>query len=351
MDYFKCKEQGFTLLEMLLVLVIISSIVIMGLNYTLQKSAELRRDKATLQYQQILNAGLAYYLSESKWPTLEDLQVAPGGYLPNIPLINPWGYPYEVAEITPKKEGGTLFYVYSQVPAKNATDLAQANALAGRLPMAFTTMSDPPDPTVLCVAKGEAEGKTEPEPEPESEACYLAASVSVPGQNLNNARSINFSNLYHHGGCVPAPECPANMTPTIMVVPTSVSGVNDRDSVVTYPISSFTAYAYGKANGTATPDSSPAQSDQVAECLIPGAIPNARTCQSTIYTNIPPKATDKFWRVCLRIITSKGDVSETNPEKYDASWGKYVSLLAVTYCEPGSPPSKKVGSDFKVYSN
>lgn len=332
------KKLGFTLLEMLLVLTIISTIIVMGLKYTLQKSDELRRDRTALQYQQILNASLAYYLNVSQWPTnITQLTTSPGGYLPNMALNNPWGNPYLVTTVI-SEEGGTLFYVYSQVPGGSDIYLAQANMIAGRLPMAFVTNTNPPDPESPCTA--------------DDEVCYIASNVSVPGQNLNNARSINFSNLYHNGACVPAPECPANMTPSIMAVPTSVSGVNDPGGVYVYPIGSFTAYAYGKANGTTQPDTLPAAPDQVAGCLVPpDTIPAATPCQSTSGTNMPPTpGGNKYWRICLRVITQKGDVAETNTETGALAWGQYANILAITYCEPGNPPSKPVGSDFTVFS-
>src|SRR5687768_2200405 len=62
------KTKGFTLLEMLLVLAISSSLVVLLLNYTTQKSDEMRRDKTVLQIQQILNAALSYYVNTSTWP-------------------------------------------------------------------------------------------------------------------------------------------------------------------------------------------------------------------------------------------------------------------------------------------
>ena len=37
---------------------------------------------------------------------------------------------------------------------------------------------------------------------------YVTAQVTTPGQNLNNARSVNFVGIYHNGACVPVPNCP-----------------------------------------------------------------------------------------------------------------------------------------------
>src|SRR6185295_12957830 len=91
------RSTGFTLIEMLLVLVIMSFIVIAIIGYTEQRSDALRRDRTVLQIQQIQNAAIAYYISNSAWPSaVSDLQTA--GFLPNtMTIANPWGNPYFMA--------------------------------------------------------------------------------------------------------------------------------------------------------------------------------------------------------------------------------------------------------------
>jgi prepilin-type N-terminal cleavage/methylation domain-containing protein len=321
MTKLKSTQSGFTLMEMLLVMVIVSVIVVMGINYTTQKTEELRRDRAALQYQQILNAALAYYISTnaSAWPTIAILKT--NGYLPNLTLNNPWGNAYLTATVN------NMFYVYSRVPSGTASLLSQANILAGRLPFAFATTSSPPATGSLCAAG--------------SAACYVAAGVTIPGQNLNNARSINFANLYHHGACVPAPICPANMVQEVMAVPVSVAGVNDVGSSSIYAIHSFTAYAYGTYNGGGTnaPLSTPdLAGDNVANCDNTAAL----ACTGGSSGGAIDPSTS-YWRVCLKVITSKGDVSATNPTQ----WAQYATILAVTRCAPVGEP---YGSDFSVWT-
>jgi len=314
------KKRGFTLLEMLLVLVIVSSMVALGLNYTTQKADELRRDRASMQYQQILNAGLAYNLSMSTWPTLA--QLSTNGFLPNVVQNNPWGNAYNVTTVT-VTNGGTLFYVFSLVPVASAAQLALANTLAGRLPMAFATTANPPDPTQLCTV-----GST----------CYVAAAVPAPGQNLNNARSVNFANLYHHGACVPAPACPANMTPEILTVPTEVAGVNDPTPPTppnVYPVSYFKAYALGGANGV------PVVASAVPSC--PG--------DTTACVISWPSPVATYWRVCMQVVTSQGDVATTNTATGANAWGQFETILAITRCVPGSPTTTEpTGSNFGVFT-
>jgi len=76
----RAKVTGFTLIEMLLVLIIVSMIIYMGLGYLQQRTVQIRMDRTSLQMQQILNAGMAYYIANSTWPAnLACLQGVGGG--------------------------------------------------------------------------------------------------------------------------------------------------------------------------------------------------------------------------------------------------------------------------------
>jgi prepilin-type N-terminal cleavage/methylation domain-containing protein len=304
--------KGFTLIEILLVLVIVSVIILASINYMRQRALQMRMDRASTQIQQILNAGLAFYVANGKWPTnlATDLQ---GTYLPNVTFNNPWGKPYQIAAPTPQ-----LFYVYTQITTVSSGGAsAAANIIAGMLPLGYTSTSGGTPP-----ATGSSCGAG-------VNSCYVVSSVNIPGQNLNNARAVNFAGLYHHGGCVPVPTCPVDssgntMIPQVMVVPASVSGVNDADSTPSnvYPISSFTAYATG-----GTSSSPPA-------CQSSSSAP---ACGGT-----DPAGT-RYWRACLQVITEKGQVTSATP-----AWGQLVTLMAVTRC---SVNNEAAGSTFSVFSN
>lgn len=327
----KHKQQtGFTLLEMLLVLAIMGGVLILALNYGTRQAAQQRRDKTALQMQQILNAGLAYYTSYGSWPvpsgtcsfaststsnaTLpSSLTTLTGsGYLPSSVSSNPFGFSYKLAcdSVT-----GGVFYVITQFNNK-----ANALIVAGEMPVAY--LSD---------QYGNAS----------TSGLYVTAQVTIPGQNLNNARSVNFAGIYHHGACVPVPSCPGYstvtrscnsgtncMTPQIMVSPTSVSGVSDSGSTNVYPITSFTAFAYGPATNPKS-------------CLTG----TATSC--SIGTGGVASPSGLYWRVCLQVITGKGIVSTTNTSTGSSAWGQYVSMMAVTRC---APPSEPIGSDFTVFT-
>jgi prepilin-type N-terminal cleavage/methylation domain-containing protein len=313
MKSLKQALRGFTLLEMMLVMVILSAIILGIATYSEQRMAQLRQDRAVLQIQQILNAGLAYYLNTTTWPIslTDDLQgiqgdaTHQGGYLPGpsntVHIYNPWGGTYVIGHSSTTSAPNALFAVCTTISAGAATPTVM-NILAGRLPMAYVVDGD---------HSADCATSTIPTATPcVGTSCTLIATVNVPGQNLNNARSVNFAGVYHHGACVAEPKCPANMTPQILVAPVSVSGMVNNPSEI-YPISSFTAYVV--AGGAVTS---------------PGPV----KCTGDTNTTACPASTgpnDKYWRVCLQIITQNGPVVYNDPTGKDAA-----TILAITRCAP-----------------
>jgi type II secretory pathway pseudopilin PulG len=332
------KVTGFTLLEMLLVMAIATTILIAVMGYATHKNDELMRDRTVMQIEQILNGGLAYYINYSAWPTSSDLStLQTAHYLPAGTILNPWGKPFsQTADATTN-----LFSVCTTVPgtATNKTAFASASILAGRLPMAsaingdIASCSTATTSTSVCTVN--------------SSSCTVVARVNIPGQNINNARSINFAGLYRNGACVPAPVCPGNnvMTPQIMVVPVSVSGFYSPS--FSYPLTGFTAYATGESLSTPTPTSS-----QPLDCSADTPAPAdcfssyGTTATSTAITLSAP-LTGNYWRVCVRINTSNGTISKANGSGYQ--WGETAAILLVmTRCMPNNEPT---GSDFTVFTS
>jgi prepilin-type N-terminal cleavage/methylation domain-containing protein len=79
------KNQGFTLLEMLLVLVIVSSILGMVLNLSTARMDQFRREKTAMQMQAVMTAASAYFVAYNAWPNIAGLQSA--GYMQLLFLV------------------------------------------------------------------------------------------------------------------------------------------------------------------------------------------------------------------------------------------------------------------------
>lgn len=312
--------KGFTLIEILLVLAIIAMLIYLGIGYYQQHLISSRIDKASLQMQQILNAGLAYYLANGEWPAdLGTLQNPKAPYLPST-IISP--FLTNSYTVFYDKQSPTLLSVSLKISAAN-NSAALAESIAGKLPLAYTTTSNPQKNPPTKVNNCQS-GKV----------CYVVGQVNIPGQNLNNAMAVNFVGEYRNGGCVPVPNCPAfspngqQMTPQIFVVPASVSGFSKSSLSQILPIESFTAYATGPTSQA-------------------GANPPA--CQNGAKRSCKEQGNNasnlNYWRVCLQIYTTNpsGPISTASGD-----WGDNVWLAAFTRCAIANEPS---GSPSSVFTN
>lgn len=327
----KMKEKGVTLIEILLVLVIISAIIWGSMTYVQQKALQTRIDKTSIQMQQILNAGLAYYVANGKWPISLDClkgDTTAGTncsliYLPENLINNAWGDPYVVAN------SNSLFYVHSNIistaTTANGTAFAIASTLAGVLPLSYVTL---PTQTVPPT------GTTTPPCTATDSSCMVVASVNIPGENLNRAGAVNFAGLYHHGACVPVPTCPVDMTgahalrPQIMVVPVSINGINiEGGADRMFPLTSFTAYATGPSSNP--PSCGPPNNDRPV-------------CAGTEDPGVSRPASGQYWRACAQVITELGDVAQTNAKE----WGIKTTLMAITRCAISGEPAGSKESMF-----
>jgi len=322
------NQKGVTLIEMLLVLVISVSLLMMFLGYTTQKSDQLRRDRLTMEMQQILNAALVYYVNNGQWPGPNTCQGGVGnvvdathplvtaGYLPNPPAY--WNV-YGIGFRTCVDSVTNNFYLLNRVPtAENPI----GGVIASQLPSGITVVApvaSPLPPFVSSFTQAACSTATG------GNGCFIVSMVPIPGQNLNNARSVNFASIYNAGQCVPVPTCPNNTTATILAVPVSVSGTNDNNgnaSPNVYPISSLTAYA---TNPAASPTTCPGvYNDNCAH--VTGA--------------------SQYWRVCLSVTTERGTVLGSNVYQDTKNMG---SILALTRCSP-STPAEPTGSTFNTYT-
>lgn len=389
------NSKGFTLLEMTLVLVVAASILVMILGYVTQKSTELRRDRTSLQIQQILNAALAYYVDNGTWPVPQCTAGGGGGggncgcgswfdlttlqqsgyLLPSTAsLVSPWGQGYLVScndKVTTGGGGGGGSATTKQITGTfsvqtNVTNPNEAVIIAGRLPFGFVSDSDgsalSPPTAGSCTLTP-----------PYANTCTMVlSSVSIPGQNLNNARSINFAGIYNNGACVPAPVCPGGMKPQIFVTPTQVNGNwNINNSSALYPIESFAAFARGKNYA-----GDPGLNNEVFDCEVVtnpptptgGGAPRICNSFSGMYGEPTVPATGKpadpantlYWRVCLAIVTEAGRITFPNSSTQQGLFPEGVqqglnmgTIMVLTRCVPtdtnGKPYEYPSGSPFGYF--
>ncbi len=326
------KPKGFSLLEMLLVMAIMSAILLMVVGYGTQRMEQFKRDKTALQMQQIMNAAMAYYTSQGKWPVAACDAAATGlsvlqgaGYITANMLKSPYATNYQISS---QCSTGMLLLGTDALKATNAL------IIGGSIP------------------GGHVVGTTS-----------VYGQINIPGQNLNNARSVNYAGIYSGGGCVPAPSCPPGMSPSILVSPVSVSGINDAPTGCTgglnspagcsgnvYPISSFTAFARGDATGAPVlAGGSVSAGGGPLDCKVTAA-PGAMECNHALngVGNIPfptgEPNTTLYWRVCLSVITEKGRVAPGTDNQ-----GRLMgSVLAITRCSPTN--ESPAGSNINVFS-
>lgn len=316
------RSSGVSLIEVLLVLAIMGMMLVVISRYLQQKTQQAKYDKMAVQMQQILSAGMSYYVNTGKWPVwisgIQCLQgnVAAGAdctvaYLPT-PFMSPFGQPYRVAD------GGSSsspFYVISRITsAQPGAAKAYASVVAGMLPLAYTS-GDIGSP--LPVASNVCGAGT---------SCEVVTSVNVPPQALEvNKGYLNFAGLYHPGSCVPVPVCPANSQPQVFVVPAQMQGTDTAGGIYTKPITAFGAYAVGPSHWTTIPN-----------------CPNV-SVNPGCYDVGTVNATQQYWRVCATVTTDR-DVPSSN----QSEWAIGQVLLAVTRCSPLN--GEAVGSNFVVYS-
>lgn len=312
---FKRRIPGFTLIEMMLVMVIIAIILYASIGYMQQRTQALRIDRTVVTMQQVLNAALAYYVVNGTWPAnIGTLQT--GKFLPNTGRItNPWGQ--DILATPAAGIGPSLFYVYTKIPASGTTNAsgAVAGQIAGGLPLGYISANAGSPPTTASACG--------------TGICTVVSAVNIPGQNLNNASAVNFAGLYNHGACVPVPTCPVapngtTMIPQIWVVPVQVGGYlsGAGTTAPSYPITSFAAYAVGGTDTT------------------PPGCSSASTLNPPC-TNHNGAVAAAYWRACMTVSTQIGSTILND-------WGKSVAMVAFTRCAIQNEPT---GSTLGIYGN
>lgn len=153
---YKTNIKGFTLIEILFVIAILSVLASLGLSVLQQRAQQLKVERTALQMQQILQAGMSYKSDKSAWPTsITQTDFVP--YLPVNSSSNPWGYAYSCGKAANRE----VFQVKVQVPG-SASNTKIADQIVALLPNAEKDVTtDPTKVYVLTEVSGTGSGTTD----------------------------------------------------------------------------------------------------------------------------------------------------------------------------------------------
>lgn len=153
MNNFKLKFLGFTLIEIIFVIAILGIIITLGISYTSKFSERAKEKTAALQIQQILQAGMSYYVDYGEWPDKGNTSIKSVFYKNYLPISknnqgvnpldsNPWqslnsgkvGYYWEYTGTSESPDDKTkgLFKVSTEAPNEDT-----AKRVISLLPNAF----------------------------------------------------------------------------------------------------------------------------------------------------------------------------------------------------------------------
>jgi prepilin-type N-terminal cleavage/methylation domain-containing protein len=331
------KITGFTMMEILLVMVIISILFFMAANYMQQRLRDERINRTVIQMQQVINGALNYYAEKKDWPVVPGTWTSSSflqdaGYITADTYNGPWpkspwwAHPRSSYILGMDAEKKKLI-IFTYIGVGNQA-VINSQILAGKIPSAQSCSNPNAD-------------------------CYFTVTIPIPGQNLINATGVHYIGMVHSGACIKAPLCPSSsMEPMIMVIPSSVFGITKQPtgsapdctennlygcSFNSFPITAYVGYATALTAALTT-------SGQQISPIQCGTTATQQTCVSDSgNTPITGNAGDRYWRVCIGIDTSNGRVSPTTN-----IWGQLTgTVLVFTRCSPTTENNKNSG--FNVY--
>lgn len=194
------KPQGYTLIELLLVIAILAIISAAAIIAYHQAAENNRVDQAALEMQQVLEAAIAFNVASgaSSWP-IDNKQIPlcnptnPStdsfilNYLPNRNYISTYGNNFCWA-VDAANLNSSLFWVALKMPFTDAHHNAQlANRIAARLPSGIALV----DPTKAPITTNQCTDA--------SATCYVRAEVALPSTQSNGN-----TNVVGLGYCDPA---------------------------------------------------------------------------------------------------------------------------------------------------
>lgn len=325
------KTKGFSLLEVMLVILILSMIAIFALRMQGPKLREALVNRSATQIKQIMEAATSYYIDNGTWPITDALKPSPQGsyppldptnitmltaanntsYLPSSILdstgnamMSPFGTPYEIGPAPGQTYGGpgdgaTLFEVSVDTKDPQVTTL-----LKSKLPLSY---SDPTNPTVVI------------------------AYVNIPSYDYNHAKALSDIGVYHPGDCVPRPAyiCPRGMQAATFVTleqaygfGTPVTKPTGGDDTTVYPITGSSAYVSAGTDATGQPIQAP-----ICNNIIDDSQSGSADQPQPANQPCPTPGED---RVCVQINTSNGPVT------FDTARLQNTFVIAMTKCVPSN---------------
>ncbi len=161
---------------------VVSIIAALGLLGYRRYFEENRIDKVAISMQHLLEAAMAYYVDNHKWPQAHDCDAANDpdafvqDYVPNADIKSYFGGNFcwhdagaGVSDATPGS--GRLFWTAINIPVPGTKRLIVAKRLAARLPNAVATSAPESDEIPL--------------PACNDQNCFVRAEITVPGTTTN----------------------------------------------------------------------------------------------------------------------------------------------------------------------
>lgn len=184
------KHKGYTLIEMLLVIIIIAIISSLAILTYRKNTQNNRIDKAALEMQQVLEAALTYNVRTGYWPnannTLPDCNPPSKDdtfittYLPNRNYQSNYGSNYCWSSKDPHRHElnqGPLFWVALKISSNHSVTAFQtAQRIAARLPNAIALENPTQTPPTPCTSS--------------SEVCYVRAEVAIPATIIAHKNTL-----------------------------------------------------------------------------------------------------------------------------------------------------------------
>lgn len=217
----KIYKQGFTLIEILFVIAILSVLASLGISVLQQRAQQLKVERTALQMQQILQAGMAFKAdaADQKWPECGPTPPKSPNfdkYMPTGLSLNPWGYTYFCG----KPEGKEVFQVKVQVPG-SATNTKIADQIIALLPNAGKDVTtDPTKAYVFTEVSGTGGGGTTTEKIVFKDVGSITICDSSDGSC--GADRFTTAGVYTYRGTIPI-SCPSGMTGHLLFLPQSLA--------------------------------------------------------------------------------------------------------------------------------